>query len=247
MNMSAHTSFDPLLVALSYAISVFGAFTALQLAVAIPTAKGTALWGWVAGAAAAMGGGAIWSMHFIAMLAFRMPMRVSYDMGITLASLVLAMLVSGAGLLIVGRGEPSLARLLAGGTVTGLGVATMHYTGMMAMQMPARISYSPVLVGISLVIAVVAATAALWLAFNLRGNLQRFGSAFIMGAAVCGMHYTGMAAAHFTADYQHPPAGAFGMETGELALAVFLFTAALLGVALSVALNRSRRVIQLEA
>jgi NO-binding membrane sensor protein with MHYT domain len=247
MSMTAHTSFDPLLVALSYAISVFGAFTALQLAVAIPTARGSALWGWVVGAAAAMGGGAIWSMHFIAMLAFRMPMRVSYDMGITLGSLALAILVSGAGLYIVGRGEPSLLRLLGGGTVTGLGVAAMHYTGMMAMQMPARISYSPLLFGLSLVIAVVAATAALWLAFNLRGNLQRFGSAFIMGAAVCGMHYTGMAAARFTTDYQHPPAGAFGMETSDLALAVFLFTAALLGVALSVALKRSRQVIQLEA
>jgi NO-binding membrane sensor protein with MHYT domain len=242
-----HTSYDPLLVALSYAISVFGAFTALQLAVAIPTAKGTALWGWVAGAAAAMGGGAIWSMHFIAMLAFRMPMKVSYDLSLTLASLVLAMVVTGAGLFIVGRGKPSLARLLGGGTLTGLGVATMHYTGMMAMQMPARISYEPGLFGLSLVIAVVASTAALWLAFNLRGNLQRFGSAFIMGAAVCGMHYTGMAAARITPDYQHPPAAGFGMETGDLALAIFLFTAALLGVALSVALKRSRQVMQLEA
>ena len=247
MSMIAHTSYDPMLVALSYAISVFGAFTALQLAVAIPTAKGTALWWWVIGAAAAMGGGAIWSMHFIAMLAFRMPMRVSYDPGITLASLVLAMGVTGAGLFIVGRGEPSLVRLLGGGTLTGLGVAAMHYSGMMAMQMPARISYTPLLFGLSLVIAVVASTVALWLAFNLRGNLQRFGSAFIMGAAVCGMHYTGMAAAHFTADYQHPPTAAFGMETMDLALTIFLFTAALLGVALSVALKRSRQVMQLEA
>jgi len=106
MDMTHHYHFDPQLVALSYAISVFGAFTALQLAIAIPTAKGSALWGWVVGAAAAMGGGAIWSMHFIAMLAFRMPMRVSYDLGLTLASLLLAMLVTGAGLFIVGRGEP---------------------------------------------------------------------------------------------------------------------------------------------
>jgi NO-binding membrane sensor protein with MHYT domain len=247
MDMTHHYHFDPQLVALSYAISVFGAFTALQLAIAIPTAKGSALWGWVVGAAAAMGGGAIWSMHFIAMLAFRMPMRVSYDLGLTLASLLLAMLVTGAGLFIVGRGEPSLARLLGGGTLTGLGVATMHYTGMAAMQMPARISYAPGLFALSLVIAIVASSAALWLCFNLRGNLQRFGSAFVMGAAVCGMHYTGMAAARFTPDYQHPPAAALGMETGDLALAIFLFTAVLLGVALSVALRRSRQLIELEA
>jgi NO-binding membrane sensor protein with MHYT domain len=208
MTMIGHTSYDPMLIALSYAISVFGAFTALQLAVAIPTAKGSALWGWVAGAAAAMGGGAIWSMHFIAMLAF--------------------------------------LRLLAGGSLTGVGVATMHYTGMAAMQMPARITYSPLLFGLSIVIAIVASMAALWLAFNLRGNLQRFGSAFVMGAAVCGMHYTGMAAARFTADYQHAPASASGMETGDLALTIFSFTAVLLGVALTVALRRSQQALQLE-
>jgi NO-binding membrane sensor protein with MHYT domain len=247
MNMIGHTSYDLQLVGLSYAISVFGAFTALQLAVAIPTAKGSAVWGWLAGAAAAMGGGAIWSMHFIAMLAFRMPMRVSYDVGITLASLLFAILVTGAGLFIVGRGEPSFARLLGGGTFTGLGVATMHYTGMAAMQMPARIDYVPSLFALSLVIAVVASTAALWLCFNLRGNLQRFGSAFVMGVAVCGMHYTGMAATRFTPDYQHPPAAAFGMESGEMALAIFLLTAALMAVALSIALKRARQVVQLEA
>lgn len=246
MTMIGHTSYDPLLVALSYAISVFGAFTALQLAVAIPTAKGSALWGWVAGAAAAMGGGAIWSMHFIAMLALRMPMRVSYDVGLTLASLVLAMVVTGVGLFLVGRGEMSFLRLLAGGSLTGIGVATMHYTGMAAMQMPARISYSPVLFGLSIVIAIVASMAALWLAFNLRGNLQRFGSAFVMGAAVCGMHYTGMAAARFTPDYQHVPASASGMETGDLALTIFSFTAVLLAVALTVALRRSQQALQFE-
>ncbi|HEY0782808.1 MAG TPA: MHYT domain-containing protein [Thermoanaerobaculia bacterium] len=247
MDMALHNSYDPLLVALSYAISVFGAFTALQLAVAIPTARGTALWGWVAGAAAAMGGGAIWSMHFIAMLAYRMPMRVSYDIGLTLGSLLLAMLVTGVGLYVVGRGEPSWLRLTAGGAATGIGVATMHYTGMAAMRMPARITYSPTLFALSIVIAIVASMAALWLAFNLRGNLQRFGSAFVMGAAVCGMHYTGMAAARFTPDYEHAPSAASGMETGDLALAIFLFTAVLLTVALAVALRRSRQALQLEA
>jgi NO-binding membrane sensor protein with MHYT domain len=245
MDMTHH--FDPLLVALSYAISVFGAFTALQLAIAIPTAKGTALWGWVVGAAAAMGGGAIWSMHFIAMLAFRMPMRVSYDIGLTMVSLLLAVAVTGGGLLTVGRGEPSFLRLLGGGALTGTGVAVMHYTGMAAMQMPARITYSPVLFWLSFVIAIVASMAALWLAFNLRGNLQRFGSAFVMGAAVCGMHYTGMAAARFTPDYRHASSTVSGMESGDLALTIFAFTAVLLTVALAVALRRSQHALQVEA
>src|ERR1700724_2301687 len=132
MNPAA-ASYDLPLVILSYAISVFGAYTALQLAVAIPTARGRALWGWLAGAAVAMGGGAIWSMHFIAMLAYKMAMPVSYDTGLTLASLVVAVLVTGLGLYVVGRGEASALKLAGGGLFTGLGVAGMHYTGMAAM------------------------------------------------------------------------------------------------------------------
>jgi len=131
MNPSA-ASYDLSLVILSYVISVFGAYAALQLAVAIPTARGRALWGWLLGAAFAMGGGAIWSMHFIAMLAYRMPMPVRYDSGLTLASLAVAILVTGIGLYIVGRGEASAVRLVGGGLFTGLGVAAMHYTGMAA-------------------------------------------------------------------------------------------------------------------
>src|SRR5260370_34537649 len=100
------TSYDMTLVVLSYVISVFGAFTALQLAVAIPGAQGNALWGWLGGAALAMGGGAIGSMHFIAMLAFRMPMQVGYDVALTAGSLLVAVAVTGVGLFIVGRGEP---------------------------------------------------------------------------------------------------------------------------------------------
>lgn len=246
MNPAA-ASYDLSLVILSYAISVFGAYTALQLAVAIPTAKGRALWGWLLGAAFAMGGGAIWSMHFIAMLAYRMSMPVSYDTGLTLASLAVAVLVTGIGLTIVGRGEASAARLIGGGVFTGLGVAAMHYTGMAAMVMPATLSYRPSLFGLSLVIAVAASTAALWLAFNLRGNWQMFGSAFVMGAAVCGMHYTGMAAAVITPGRQPAPAPAAAMGAGDLALYVFVITAILLTIALIVAHRRSARALLYEA
>jgi NO-binding membrane sensor protein with MHYT domain len=246
MNPAA-ASYDLSLVVLSYAISVFGAYTALQLAVAIPTARGRALWGWLLGAAVAMGGGAIWSMHFIAMLSYKMAMPVSYDTGLTLASLAVAILVTGTGLYVVGRGEGSAVRLVAGGTFTGLGVAAMHYTGMAAMVMPATLSYRPLLFGLSLVIAVVASIAALWLAFNLRGNWQMFGSAFVMGAAVCGMHYTGMAAAIITPGDQSAPAPATAMGSGGLALSVFAITAILLTVALIVAHRRSARAVLYEA
>jgi NO-binding membrane sensor protein with MHYT domain len=235
----ATATYDLPLVALSYVISVFGAYTALQLAVAIPTATGKALWGWLFGAAAAMGGGAIWSMHFIAMLAYKMPMQVSYGTGLTLASLAVAIVVTGIGLYVVGRGEGGALRLAGGGLFTGLGVGSMHYTGMAAMVMPATLSYRPLLFVLSLVIAVVASIAALWLAFNLRGNWQMFGSAFVMGAAVCGMHYTGMAAAIITPSIRPTAAPALEMSAGDLALYVAVITAVLLSIALFVAHRRS--------
>lgn len=192
-------NYDLTLVAASYIIAVFGSFTALNLAIRIPTAQaGASLFGWLAMASIAIGGGAIWSMHFIGMLAVEMKMPVSYDFGLTAASMVLAIVVCGIGLAVVGRGTSSVGKLLFGGTITGLGVAGMHYTGMAAMIMPATISYNMPIFLASIVIAIVAAIAALWLAFNLRGGLQRVGSAFVMGIAVCGMHYTGMAALQLT-------------------------------------------------
>ena len=132
--------YDLLLVALSYVISVLGSYTALQLAIAIPQARswGTVL-GWLAGASVALGGGAIWSMHFIGMNAADMGVPVAYDASLTLGSLAMAIVASGVGLYVVGRGEGSVFKLLAGGTLTGLGVALMHYTGMAAMIMPAAI------------------------------------------------------------------------------------------------------------
>src|SRR5580765_8953539 len=115
------------LVALSFTISVLGAYCALQWAAQIPRlGGGWLLRGWVAGAAVAMGGGAIWSMHFIAMIACRLPVPVSYDVTLTLASLVVAILGAGFGLFTVGVRASSTPRLLAGGLCTGLAVAGMH-------------------------------------------------------------------------------------------------------------------------
>ena len=239
-------TYDLTLVGLSFLISVFGAYTALQLAIGIPVAQGKSVMGWLAGAALAMGGGAIWSMHFIGMLAYQVNTPVAYDPLITMISAVIAMLVTGIGLLVVGRGAASYAKLIMGGVFTGLGVAGMHYTGMAAMIMPAALSYDPVLFGISIVIAVVAATVALWLAFNLRGNLQRFGSAIVMGLAVCGMHYTGMAAAIWTWTGETRVEAGFGLSAQELAIYVFAVTGTLLTVILLVAMSRSRPILDLE-
>lgn len=221
--------YEPLLVALSYLISVLGSYTALQLAIAIPQARDRqAALGWVIGAALALGGGAIWSMHFIAMNAADMGMPVSYDAALTLASLVMAIVASGVGLYVVGRGEGSPAKLIIAGVLTGLGVALMHYTGMAAMIMQAKIAYDDTLFYASLAIAVVAATVALWLAFNLRGSLQRFGSALVMGVAVCGMHYTGMYAVQMSPTTEPVAATGISLPPTTLAHSVFAVSAVVL-------------------
>ena len=239
--------YQPLLVALSYLISVLGSYTALQLAIAIPQARerGAAL-GWVLGAAVALGGGGIWSMHFIAMNAADMGVPVSYDATLTLASLAMAIVAPAVGLYIVGRGEGSVGKLLTGGVLTGLGVALMHYTGMAAMIMPATIEYDPTLFYGSLVIAVVAATVALWLAFNLRGNLQRFGSAFVMGVAVCGMHYTGMYAVRMTPSSEPAAATGISVPGATLGHSVFAVSAVLLVLLLMFNGWKSRRALMAE-
>jgi PAS domain S-box-containing protein len=212
------------LVVLSYTISVLGAYCSLQWASQIPHSKGWRLALWLSGASVAMGGGAIWSMHFIAMLACRLPVPVAYDVRLTLASLLVAILVTGVGLGTVGVGVPRVHKLLAGGAFTGLGVAGMHYTGMAAMRLPAVTTYRPALVAASVLIAIVAATAALWIAFNMRGALQRLASSLIMGVAVCGMHYTGMAAAEFVPAAGAGPRSPSGLEAQQLGFMVFAIT-----------------------
>ena len=236
-------TYDPLLVALSYVISVFGSYTALQLAIAIPQARTWgAIIGSVIGAAAALGGGAIWSMHYIGMIAADMGMPVAYDPIFTLASLVLAILAPAIGLLIVGRSDGGPFNLPLGGVLTGLGVALMHYTGMAAVIMPAKIEYDPTLFYGSLVIAVVAATVALWLAFNLRGNLQRFGSAIVMGIAVCGMHYTGMYAVKMTPAAE-PVASGISLPPATLGQSVFIVSAVVLVLLLAFSAWKSQRSV----
>lgn len=228
--MPMHVSYNWLLVLLSYAVSVLGSFTSLQLAVAIPLAttsrQRTAA---VAMAGGAMGLGAIWAMHFIAMLACDSGMHVTYAPSLTALSAVVAFAACSAGLMLVGDALFSWPRLLAAGSCMGLGVAAMHYLGMAAMLMPAAISYNAGLVVASLLIAVVASMAALWMAFNLRGPWQMIASALVMGFAVCGMHYTGMTAASFIDnDGQLPDGYADGLRGDNLGLTVFGIVATLL-------------------
>lgn len=194
------SSYNLELLVLSFVVSVFGSFTALQLAIRIPMANRRALGFWVLAAGIALGGGGIWSMHFIGMLAMKTPFELQFDLAPTLLSFVIAVTFVSIGLVVAGRDLLGEASLVLGGIIAGLGVSSMHYLGMYALRVPATISYDSLIVGLSIVIGVVASIVALWLAFNLRGLMQRFGSAILMGVAVCGMHYTGMYAATMKPD-----------------------------------------------
>ena len=192
---------DSILVVLSVLIAIFASYTALDLAGRIHASQGWIRRIWLSAAAVAMGGG-IWAMHFVAMLAFSMPgMTVSYDPGLTILSLLLAIAVTGAGFVVMVRAPDSRAMIAAAGLFMGLGVVGMHYMGMAAMRMAADLRYDHLWVALSVLIAIGAATAALWLAARQSGQAQRIGAAILMGIAIAGMHYAGMRAAIFTA---HP-------------------------------------------
>jgi NO-binding membrane sensor protein with MHYT domain len=216
--------YSPVLVTLSFIISVIGSFAALRLAKVIPIQEPEDRLPWVMAASFALGAGAIWSMHFIGMLAFDLGIPVSYDIPITALSLVLAWGVSALGFYVASRGEPTLVKILIAGTLMGCGVAAMHYSGMAAMRMAAIMTFDPTLVAVSVAIAVVASSAALWLALHLTVAWQMVAASVVMGIAVTGMHYTGMAAARFTADPNLASPQLSAVSPDFLAYAVFLLS-----------------------
>ncbi|MBI6908973.1 putative bifunctional diguanylate cyclase/phosphodiesterase [Pseudomonas palleroniana] len=197
-------SYSPSLVVISLFVAILASYTALDMAGRIATTQGRAVYLWMTGGALAMGVG-VWSMHFIGMLALRLPFALGFDVEITALSLLIAVLSSGFALCLVSQQRLPVWQLGFGALVMGAGISSMHYTGMAAMRMTPGIDYDPSLFGASLLIAVVASGAALWIAFNLRRNtpyvrLARAGAAVVMGVAIVGMHYTGMAAAQFAED-----------------------------------------------
>ncbi|MEB2870012.1 putative bifunctional diguanylate cyclase/phosphodiesterase [Pseudomonas rhizosphaerae] len=194
-------TYSSALVAVSLCVAILASYTALDLVGRIATAQGRAVYLWMSGGALAMGIG-VWSMHFIGMLAFELPIQLGYDLGLTAASLLIAVLSSGFALWLVSQPLLPWPQLGVGALIMGAGISSMHYTGMAALQMQPGIVYDPVLFVASLAIAAGASGAALWIAFRLRRNLPnvrlaRAGASVVMGIAIVGMHYTGMAAAEF--------------------------------------------------
>ncbi|MDB5461080.1 MAG: hypothetical protein JWO72_2821, partial [Caulobacteraceae bacterium] len=189
---------DPYLIILSYLVAALASFTALEMAERLRQAAGRSRQFWHVGAALILGGG-IWSMHFIAMLAYRSPLPQTYAPGLTILSGLIAVAAVWVGLKVFDR-DVTPARLFASGTMIGLGAVAMHYTGMLGVRVAGHIYYRPGIFLASIVIALGAAIVALWLAYKLRFAWQRVIAAFVMAVAICGMHYVGMAGTVLVAD-----------------------------------------------
>jgi diguanylate cyclase (GGDEF)-like protein len=227
-------TYNVALVALSVLVAIFVSFLSLKLAARVSSSRGTLAWLWLIGGALAMGTG-IWSMHFIGMLAFSLPIPMSYDVSRTLISLVIAITISGVALRLASRPRFTAWHLTGGGVLMGAGICAMHYSGMSAMQIAPMITYELKLVLASIAIAIGASWVALWLAFRLRrkhtwqANLAAVFGAVVMGLAISGMHYTAMAASRFAGN-SYCTGSVDANSGGWLALTVSLVAIALLTI-----------------
>lgn len=229
--------YDPWLVFLSVAIASVAGYAALLITERMTSAESSrARRTWLAGGAFAMGTG-IWTMHFVGMLAFSMPMEMSYDPLVTAISMLPGILASGVALNVMSRASVSFVRLNVSGLLMGAGIGAMHYTGMSAMVMSADIVYAPSMFVLSILVAHSLATLSLYVKFVLGRsaaslfNFPQLVSAVCMGCAVAGMHYTAMAASY----YLPAEMGVMSPQTlapTTLALVVSLATAAILATAI---------------
>jgi NO-binding membrane sensor protein with MHYT domain len=236
MNPVVSSQYQLAYVVLSFAISVLGSFVALTAATRMRQRNGRISLLNTASAGLALGGIGVWAMHFIGMVALKLDLATGYSMTETLVSLLAAVGAAALALHFVAARPDHLPRLLVAGFLLGMGVVVMHYLGMFGMRFGGFIRWDFLVVALSALIAVVAATAALWLAFNTRSIGLRAMAAVLMGVAVCSMHYTGMHAAEFvctTANRVVPPSG-FGvvvaMDLPSLVATVALSIAALIAI-----------------
>ncbi|MDF2778291.1 MAG: hypothetical protein K0S90_1814 [Enterobacteriaceae bacterium] len=235
------SQYDQILVVISFIVAIMAAYTALNMAGRVSTNPGKAGWLWLAGGGLALGIG-IWAMHFIGMLAMELTMSMSYDRLLTGLSMLIAVGSSLFALWLVSTPQLRLRRLLPGSLVMGGGIAGMHYTGMAALEVSPPIVWDMRWVALSLLIALGASLAALWLTFRLRHEAalvaqMRAGAAVLMGIAIAGMHYTGMMAAQFP--MQHSIMH-HGVDGNWLALLVSVVALSILGITLVVSMLDAR-------
>jgi two-component system, cell cycle sensor histidine kinase and response regulator CckA len=227
-------SYNTFLVVLSVLVAMLASFAALDLAARARSESGATRLSWLAGGATVMGLG-IWSMHFVGMLAFHLPVPIGYDIPLMLLSMVVAISASLVAFMVIGK---PFATLVSGGITMGGGIAGMHYIGMASMRVEASRSYSDSLVVVSVLIAMVASFAALWLAFRFRSGATRRGallkvlSAVVIGFAIAGMHYTAMAAARFAPGDAFASSGDYILASGQFGGAVAAIAILIIGIAL---------------
>ena len=225
--MPLHKAYSPLLVILSVLIASAASYTALDLAGRVTAARGRERLAWLAGGSLAMGVG-IWSMHFVGMLAFHLPVPIGYQLGRVLLSVLVAFAASGLALVVVSRPKVGLPALAVGAMCMGPAIAGMHYIGMAALNVPATMRFDVGLVVASVGIAIVASFVGLTLAYRFRldegagGVARRMASGLVMGLAIAGMHYTGMAAARFTVPGRTGASVGGLLATRDLAVGVTL-------------------------
>ena len=242
-------TYDYRLVALSVVIAILAAYAALDLGGRVTSARGGVRVAWLGGGAFAMGIG-IWSMHYIGMLAFRLPVLVQYDWPTVLLSLLAAVLAAGIALFVVSRKTMTILTAALGSVFMGAGIASMHYIGMEAMRLPAMCHYSSTLVALSVALAIVISFVALWMTYSLRDQLTAWGwrklaSALVMGAAIPVMHYVGMAACGFMPAPLDVAQLAHAVSISELGLAsILIATLMILGIVFLTAMVDRRFSLQ---
>ena len=233
------------LVALSVIVSIFSSFVALDISSRLAKSTQTLKIRWILSGAVVMGLG-IWTMHFIAMLAFHLPVEVTYSVPIVILSVLPALVASGIAFSLISRPSVSLKRLLVGAFFIGSGIISMHYLGMEAMQMGADIQYNPLLWALSAGIAYATSLVALYLLFYLRElpgfHWRKIASAVVMGIAIAGMHYIGMDAAMFTAAEGHAHSGGSSINSVYLGYAIGLGMLLILGFAYN-SVRIDRRIV----
>ncbi|MGM0805649.1 MAG: EAL domain-containing protein [Bacillota bacterium] len=224
------------LVSLSIIIAVIASYAALDLGIQVQKTRSYARYIWMISGAFAMGMG-IWAMHFVAMLAFHLSITVTYDITLVIVSIIPAILSSGIALYIISRPVMGKKQVLLGALFMATGIVSMHYTGMEAMKMNAKIQYNPFLWTLSAVIAFVASVVALYLLSFVSQNyktskiwLVKLGSAVLMGIAISGMHYTGMSAASYKAHQHHTDLASTPFNSTLLAYAIGIVILILLGM-----------------
>jgi NO-binding membrane sensor protein with MHYT domain len=233
-------TYDYRLVILSVSIAVLAAYASLDLAGRIVSYRGRVRVLWLAGGASAMGFG-IWSMHYVGMLAYTLPVEVRYDWPTVLISLLAAVSASSVALFIVSRDALLPTRTVISGILMGAGIAAMHYIGMEAMRLRAMCHYSLPMVGLSVVLAVTISLVAIWLTFRLRNqtsavSFRKIGTALVMGLAIPIMHYTGMFAVTFTSMNVNPDVS-HSLRISDLGVAaIILVTITILGLTILAAL-----------